>query len=42
MSGYILSAGMPDEMEKIIEEGHKNLKKKVQEELINLNKYNWE
>lgn len=28
MSGYILSAGMPDEMEKIIEEGHKNLKKK--------------
>ena len=42
MSGYVLADGMPNQVEKIIEEGHMNLKKYIEEELINLNEYNWE
>lgn len=41
MSGYVLAVGMPREIESLIEEGHQNLKKVVEDELEKINTYNW-
>ena len=42
ISGYVLSVGMPEKIEKLIEDGHQKLKLVVKEELGQLDKYNWE